>query len=119
MTDMTAFVSFLREEERRSYDEIISAERAVALSFYNGELYGDEEEGRSQVVTRDVSEVVDPMTVSVLRAMISGDRAVEFEHPDSKLAEQATMAVSRKERSPNPPFAKLDLHLQSTLILYF
>lgn len=95
MTDMTAFVAFLREEERRSYDEIISAERAVALSFYNGELYGDEEEGRSQVVTRDVSEVVDPMTVSVLRAMISGDRAVEFEHPDSKLAEQATMAVSR------------------------
>lgn len=96
MTDLTAFTAFLREEERRSYDEIVSAERAVALSFYNGELYGDEESGRSQIVTRDVAEVIDPMTVSILRTMVSGGRAVEFEHPDKQIAEQATIAVSQE-----------------------
>ena len=37
----------------------ISNERAEALNYYYGEPYGDEVEGRSQVVTREVMETVE------------------------------------------------------------
>lgn len=89
-------VAFLREEEKRSYDMTLADERSVALDFYNGKPFGDEEKGRSQVVTRDVAEVIDYMTVSTLRTMVSGDRVVEFECDDKAVAEQATLAVSRE-----------------------
>lgn len=92
--DLEGLIAFLREEEDNSRDDLLDEERAVALDFYNGEPFGDEEEGRSQVVTRDVAEVVDYMTVSLLRTMVSGDKVVEFEHPDKKVAEEATAAVS-------------------------
>lgn len=93
--DLDAFIAFLREEETRSYDTQLADERAVALDFYNGKPFGDEDPNRSQVVTRDVAEVVDYMTVSLLRTMISGDKVVEFECPDKAVSEQATLAVSQ------------------------
>ena len=74
--------AMLRAEESGSVgfrDGELAESQRVALDFYNGELFGDEEDGRSQFVTRDVAEVVDYMTVSVLRAFVSGDHVVEFE----------------------------------------
>lgn len=94
--DLEAFVTFLQEEETKSHDDWLDEERANALDFYNGEPFGDEEEGRSQIVTRDVAEVVDYMTVSLLRTMVSGDKVVEFDYADKKVAEQATAAVSHE-----------------------
>ena len=95
MNDLDAFVAFLQEEERRSYDAVLADDRSAAIDFYNGLPYGDEEEGRSQVVTRDVAETVDYMTVSLVRTMVSSDKVVEFECSDKAIAEQATLAVSR------------------------
>lgn len=86
---------FLRVEEENADDEILDDERAVALDFYNGEPFGDEEDGRSQLVTRDVAEVIDYMTTSIINTMISGDNVAEFTHEDSNIAEQATAAVNR------------------------
>lgn len=80
--DYEALVTFLQDEESRSEDSDTQDERASALSFYNGDPFGDEEDGRSQVVTRDVAEVVDYMTVAVLDTMVSGDKAVEFDIPE-------------------------------------
>jgi hypothetical protein len=95
MIDVPAdFIAFLRDEEARASDLTIDDQRAAALDFYNGEPYGDEEDGRSQAVTRDVAEVVDQMTISVLRTMISGDRIVEFECDDEALSLQITEAVN-------------------------
>jgi len=96
--DLDSFVAFLREQEAESRDDNLDDERALAINFYNGEPFGDEEEGRSQLVTRDVAETIDYMTVAILDTMISGDRAVEFEHPDQKIAEQATAAITRDYR---------------------
>jgi hypothetical protein len=95
MIDVPAdFIAFLRDEEARASDLSIDDQRAAALDFYNGEPYGDEELGRSQAVTRDVAEVVDQMTISVLRTMISGDRIVEFECDDEALSMEITEAVN-------------------------
>lgn len=82
MIDAPDLLRFLQEEEMRALDTTLNAERAAAVSFYNGDPYGDEEEGRSQLVTRDVAEVVDQMTISVLRTMVASDKVVEFEDSD-------------------------------------
>jgi hypothetical protein len=75
------FLVFLKNEEARAEDRDTDDRREVAMSFYRGEAFGGglEVEGRSQIVTRDVAEVVDYMTVSLLRTIVSGDRIVEFE----------------------------------------
>ena len=92
-------LAFLREEETRSRNEDLLDRAETCLRAYNGDLYGDEEEGRSQVVTRDVAEVCDHMGVSVLRTFVSGDRVVEFE-PDGAEQEQhaddATEVIHRQ-----------------------
>lgn len=87
-------LDFCRTNEMAAQDRTLNDERALALSFYKGELFGDEAEGRSQLVTRDVAEVVDYMTASVLRTMVSGDRIVEFE---ARRAEQVEMAQEATE----------------------
>lgn len=94
--DLEAFVTFLREEESRAEDTWLDQDRANAIEFYNGEPFGDEEDGRSQVVTRDVAEVVDQMVVSLLRTMVSGDNVVEFDYAEKQIAEQATAAVMQE-----------------------
>jgi hypothetical protein len=91
--DAPDLLSFLREEEARAKDTTLDERRAAMLHFYNGLPYGDEEEGRSQLVTRDVAEVVDQMVVSVLRTVAAGDKVVEFEAQDDE-AEQG--------QAPNP-----------------
>lgn len=92
--------SYLQEMEReaisfRSSD--LADEQAVAIDFYEGKPFGDEEPGRSQVVAPVVQEVVDYMGVSVLRTFVSGDRVVEFEPRDPDTAdatEEATEGVN-------------------------
>jgi hypothetical protein len=92
-------LAFLKEEESNSRNEELVARAEVSLKSYNGELYGDEEDGRSQVVTRDVAEVIDQMEVSVLRVFVSGDRVVEFEpihQEEVQAADDATEAITRQ-----------------------
>lgn len=95
---LDSFISFLTTEEQHSRDGNLDMDRAIALDMYNGMPLGDEEEGRSQLVTRDVAEVIDYMTVSILDTMVSGDKAVEFEHADKKAAEQASALITRDFR---------------------
>ena len=65
--DYTDLLAWLQSEEENARDDALNDERAVAIDFYNGKPFGDEEEGRSQIVTRDVAEVIDYMVPSVLR----------------------------------------------------
>lgn len=56
----------------------LSTQREAALNAYNGELYGDEVEGRSQVVTREVMESVEGLMPSLMRVFSEQDNLVEF-----------------------------------------
>src|ERR1700749_3522889 len=76
---LAAFANFLRTEQERARDATLEDRRAVALDFYQGQPFGDEVEGRSQAVTRDVSEVVDFLTVGILGTIIASGKAVQFE----------------------------------------
>lgn len=48
-------------------DDELSADRIKALEYYLGEKFGNEEEGRSQVVSRDVADTVDHIMPSLMR----------------------------------------------------
>jgi hypothetical protein len=90
----------LAEDERMALsfrDSTLADEQAVAIDYYEARPFGDEEEGLSQVVTPEVAEVVDYMTISVSRTIVAGDRVVEFECAEADgqaAAEEATAAVT-------------------------
>ena len=67
----------------------ISNERAEALDYYYGEPYGDETEGRSQIVTREVMETVEWILPSLTRIFTDVDNMVQFEPVNEDDIEQA------------------------------
>jgi len=72
-------------------------ERQQALEYYLGEPYGNEVEGKSQIITREVAEVVDGALPQLMRVFTSSDDAVVFEpvnQGDEETAEQATNYVN-------------------------
>lgn len=94
-----AFLQFLRTEQSRGYDTSLEDQRATALSFYQGKPYGDEVEGRSQAVTRDVAEVVDTSLVGILNTILASGKAVEFETEPEEQTDENGEPVMR----PGPP----------------
>lgn len=86
-------LAFLKEEYDRCQDQQLEDERITAIERYNGRPYGDEEDGRSQVVARDTAETTDYMVISILRTIVSGERVVEFVHRNSDAAHQATETI--------------------------
>ena len=54
-------------------------ERQQALEYYLREPYGNEVEGKSQIVTGEVAEVVDGALPQLMRLFASGDKVVSFE----------------------------------------
>ena len=72
-------------------------ERAAALEYYLREPYGNEVEGRSQIVTGEVAEVVDGALPQIMKVFTTNSKAVEFEPVnagDEVLAEQVTQYVN-------------------------
>lgn len=68
-----------------------------ATAYYRGDLFGNEEEGRSQVVMTEVRDVVQAMLPGLLRIFTGSERVVEFIPRDESkvsLAEQATDYVN-------------------------
>ena len=54
-------------------DDVISPERAAAGEYYKGEPFGNEEEGRSQVVSMDVRDTVQAIMPSIMRVFFSAN----------------------------------------------
>ena len=74
-------------------DNWVSPYRATATEYYRGDPFGDEEEGRSQVVSMDVRDTVQAIMPSLMRIFHSTDRTVEYapQGPeDVAAAKQAT-----------------------------
>ncbi|MGR4893353.1 hypothetical protein ACIPPQ_20200 [Sphingopyxis sp. LARHCG72] len=80
------------------HDTTLAERQEQCLKYYDGDLFGDEVEGLSQIVVKDVQETVDYMTISVLRTFVAGDRVVEFQakSPDEEEAvDQATETIQQ------------------------
>lgn len=75
----------------------LSETRRYSMSQYFGNPRGDEREGRSQVITRDVFEQVEWLLPSLMEIFCSGPRVVRFvpkNDDDVESSEQATEMVN-------------------------
>ena len=89
-------------------DSALTDSRAEALNYYNGDPFGNEIEGRSAVVSRDVLDVVESALPQLLKVFVSGDEIVRFEPrgpEDEEAAEQETVAVNYFTLEKNDGFA--------------
>jgi len=87
--------------------DTLSTERTTAMKYYRGDKFGDEQEGRSQVVSRDVAESIDATLPSLMRIFSSGDQVVLCEPSgpeDEDAAEQATDYANYVWSRVNPGF---------------
>ena len=57
---------------------VLSEQRAKALEYYLQEPFGNEEIGRSQAVSSDVSDVINWLMPSLIYVFLSSDNAVMF-----------------------------------------
>jgi len=86
----------IEQEENIAYgvnDAALSDERAQAIKYYLGEPFGNEIEGRSQVVSYDVQDTIESALPQLLKVFVSGDRVVSFDPKspeDQDAAEQET-----------------------------
>ena len=97
----------------------LSNDRQNLLDRYMGELYGDETQGESKVISRDVFETVEWAMSALVRKFTSGDRPVEFipEDPDDEeAADQETEAVHQEFWKDNDGFTVTYLILKTLLL---
>lgn len=87
--ELTDAVSFIDAE--------LSPVRARAIQYYRGEPFGNEEEGRSQVVSTDVRDTINGIMPSLMKVFFGSNRVVQFVprgSEDIASAEQATDYVN-------------------------
>lgn len=98
----------------------IASDRADALDRYMGKAYGDEQAGRSQVVSRDISDVVEGVTANVLKPFVGGDRVVMFNPrgpEDEEAAQQETDYINFVVMERNNGFVVLNSGIKDALLL--
>lgn len=94
--DKTELKSIIQREINDSAGYIggdLSDQRTQAMDYYLGEKFGNEEEGRSQVVSRDVADTIEWIKPSLLKTFAASDQAVRFDPvgpDDEEQAEQET-----------------------------
>jgi hypothetical protein len=98
--DELEVIALIEQEESVAYglnDTELARERAKAIEYYLGEPYGNEVEGRSQVVTTEVQDTIEAALPQLLKIFVSGDEIVRFnpKHAeDIPAAEQETEYIN-------------------------
>jgi len=115
-------LGIVEAQEKRALgygDGELSQSRSNALKYYNGELLGNEVEGRSQVRTSEVFDTVEWILPSLLRIFTASDKAVEFSperQEDEEGAKQSTLAANYVFYRQNPGFTILYSFFKDALL---
>lgn len=91
--DLAGIIKQRVEKALGQFGDQLASDRATALKYYKGEPFGDEQEGRSQMVSRDVAEAVDSVLPALLAIFTAGDQIARWEPrqpEDEPKAKQAT-----------------------------
>jgi hypothetical protein len=107
LDELQTLVTRQIEEAANWRGENLDSDQAEATKYYKGEPFGNEEAGRSRVVTRDVKQVIQAMLPSLMRIFFGPDKAVEFRPrspEDVQAAEQQTDYVNYVIREDNKGF---------------
>jgi len=102
------------------YTGELAQDREDALDRYYGRLYGNEMDGRSKVVSKDVSDAVDWIMPSMLRVFMSSDSVVRFDPvgpEDTEAAEQESDYVNHVLMKENNGFLVLHDWFKDALLL--
>lgn len=94
-------------------------ERRKAIAYYNRDLYGNEVEGRSQIVTGEVAESVDAALPALLRVFTQGDDIIRAEPQgpgDEEIAKIITQYLNHIFYRDNPGFAVLNMWFKDALL---
>jgi len=89
-------------------DDDISPVRAESTRYYRGDPFGNEVDGRSQVVSRDVRDSVHAILPSMMRVFFGSEKVVEFvprSEADVAMSEQATDYLNYILRQDNDAIA--------------
>jgi hypothetical protein len=103
----------------RFVDDHVTPARVEAAKYYRGAFFGDEEEGRSQVVLSEVRDTIQAMMPSLMRIFTSGQKIVEYmprTPEDVQVAEQASDAVNFIFNEMNPGFQILHSAFKDALL---
>lgn len=85
----------------------LSGKRIDADRYYRGEPLGNEQDGRSQVVSRDVAEAVDGAMPSMMRVFAGGEQVCAFDPhgpEDEEVSKQASDYINHVFMSENEGF---------------
>ena len=100
-------------------DNYVSPLRATATEYYRGDPFGNEEEGRSQVVSMDVRDTVQAIMPSLMRIFHSTENTVEYapQGPeDVAAAKQATQYANYIINRDNNGFLHMHAAFKDALI---
>lgn len=108
--DEQEFQAIVRNEVESSLgyqDSEYSEHRLKALDYYYGEPFGNEVEGRSQVVATEVADTIEFIMPTLMRMFTSSSEYVRFvprNQDDVPVAQQATDYVNYIINQDNPGF---------------
>jgi hypothetical protein len=103
-------IARIEQEENIAYgvnDSALSNDRATAIDYYLGQPFGNEEEGRSQVISYDVQDTVESALPQLLKVFVAGDKVVQFDPKgpeDQDAAEQETDYINHVVMEKNEGF---------------
>ena len=103
-------IAQIEAEENIAYgvnDSALSNDRAEAIDYYLGQPFGNEEEGRSQVVSYDVQDTIESALPQLLKVFVAGDKVVQFDPKgpeDQDAADQETDYINHIVMEKNEGF---------------
>ena len=112
----------LGEQIRNSYgffESELTQSRRKANEYYFGEAFGNEVEGRSQVVSTDVADTIESILPPLLRIFTASDNIVRVEpvsQEDVGIAEQATDYLNHIFNKDNEGFTTLYTMFKDALL---
>lgn len=118
--ELISIIKSHRRDSLGANDGALSSERASAMDRYHGRPYGNEEEGRSAVVSRDLSETVDWAMPAIMRIFTQSGNVAEFDPvgpEDEELAQQESDAINQVVMKDNDGFLLLHDAFKDALIL--
>lgn len=118
--ELLAIIEAHRADSLGVEDGELSNERAVAMDRYHGRPYGNEMEGRSSIVSKDLSEAVDWAMPAIMRIFTQSGTIAEFSpvsQEDEPQAEIETDYVNQVIMKDNDGWIALHDAIKDTLLL--
>lgn len=98
---------------------LIGKERVTAYDYYYGRKFGNEVEGRSQIISHDVAQQIDSALPQLIKFFAGSEKAVEFtarKAEDVTPAEQATEVCNYVFYTQNTGFLLLHDAIKNALL---